>query len=64
MPAPTQADFKIAEAQQLADGVIVSLRAVGWGHTRDLAPLRERLQQFANLVMETAHGLVDDAVER
>jgi hypothetical protein len=64
MPLPQPHDYKIAEADQLAQSVIALLRGVSWGHTRDLKPLRERLQEFARLVMETAHDIVDADVER
>ena len=59
MPIPQPHDCKIAEAELLGQAVISLLRGVSWGHTRDLKALRERLQEFANLVMETAHDLVD-----
>jgi hypothetical protein len=64
MPIPMAHDHRIAEAEMLGQSVIALLRGVSWGHARDLKPLRERLQEFADLVMETAHEIADADVER
>jgi hypothetical protein len=64
MPIPQPHDYKIAEAEMLGQSVIALLRGVSWGHARDLKSLRERLQDFASLVMETAHEIVDADVKR
>jgi hypothetical protein len=57
---PQPVDYKIAAIEDAAAGVATTLRILRHsGGSGDLRPLRERLQAYVNLVMETAHDLVD-----
>ena len=63
MPIPQPHDYKIAEADQLAQSVQALLQGLAWGHAHDIRLLRERLQQYVDVVMETAHAIIDANVE-
>jgi hypothetical protein len=58
MPIPTAFDAKIAEVDATAQSVIVTLSTMSRANERDRAAmrmrLRERLEQFVTLVMDTA----------
>jgi hypothetical protein len=59
MPLPQPHDFKIAEADQLAQSVMALLRGLSWGHRGNIKPLRERLEEFSAIVTEVADDLAD-----
>jgi hypothetical protein len=65
MAIPQPIDFRLAEVENAAASVMATLRILRFsGGSRDIRPLRERLQAFVNLTMEVAHEIVDADVER
>ena len=60
MPIPQPIDYKLAEIESFAANVSTALRILrGGGPERDVSNVREWTQRYANLVMETAHEIVN-----
>ena len=58
MAIPTALDHKLGEIESLASGVAVALRTLRYSRQRDVRQVRERLQAYVDLVMETANEIV------
>ncbi|NPV22131.1 hypothetical protein [Bradyrhizobium aeschynomenes] len=58
MPTPTRQDYALRDVENLAANVIVRLTTMRYAPKdtkRDVAGLREVLQQYVDAVMELAH---------
>jgi hypothetical protein len=56
MSIPDPMDAKFGEIDNASDGIFVQLSTMRHANPKDLPGMRERLQDYVNLVMDTARG--------
>ena len=59
MPIPTRHDGQLSEIESMASSILLSLRTIRHANSRDIdrmrRVLRERLQDYANAVIDLAN---------
>jgi hypothetical protein len=60
MPIPTAIDHQLSEIEAIAAGVATALRTLRHSPGRDVGPVRERAQAYADAVMQAAHDIAND----